>query len=444
MLLLLVLAACSGDRLFWGHTPQHVRSQLDAAERMTAAGRTAEGRALFEEVAATGHPEAIIRAGRAWLDEPDADRARAIEHFEAAWARRSYRRDQAGLWLARALADDYPDRAIALLEEVDARGERFAAATLAGLLEQHRPGDPRIEGLWRRGAAQDDIGAMVTVAVQYDDREMGERAVRELEARYNGGDRSAGWNLAQLYGPGGPFPDPTLERRWYERAAPDHDASAFALAQILLDQGQTEIGRRWLFRAADRGHAGSQAAVARLLFDSNDPAEVARGEDYARAAAAQGHEGAKLALGRQLTDGRHDAAATAEGLAFLRTAADSGNVWAQSDLGSLLLEGNPQIPRDPETGIAYLVRAAENGHSGAMLTYARALMAGEGVPQDRDEGAYWLRQAAEAEHQWAQLELGRRLIRGDGMSVDTAEGRVWLERSAAQGNQPAARELAAL
>lgn len=441
LLVLLVLGACSGDNLFWGHAPQHVRDQLDAADRLMAAGQTAEGRALFEATAEGGHPEALIRAGRAWLDEPNPDRARAIEHLESAWNRRSYSRDQAGLWLARALAEAAPDRAMALLETVDARGERFAAGTLAQLLETHRPGDPRIEGLWRRAAAQDDIGAMVTVAVRYEDRAVGERAVQELAGRFKAGDRSAGWNLAQLYAANGPFPDPVLERRWLEQAAPDHDASAFAAAQILIDQGQTERGERWLLHAADRGHAGSQAAIARRLFDSNEPARVARGEAYARQAAAQGHEGAKLALGRHLTSGGHAPEATAEGLAFLRTAADEGNVWAQSDLGNLLLEGNAGVPRDPEAGLAYLQRAAQNGHAGAMLTYARAMMAGDGVEGDPGEGIYWLRQAAEAEHQWAQLELGRRLVRGDGMAVDTAEGRLWLERSAAQGNRPAEREL---
>lgn len=439
-----MLAACSGDRLFWGNTPQHVRNQLDAADRLMAAGQTAQGRALFDEAAATGHPEAMIRAGRAWLDEPNANRGRAIAHFEAAWDRRSNRRDQAGLWLARAIADDDPDRAIELLEAVDARGERFAATTLAQLLEEHRPDDPRIEALWRRGAEQDDITAMVTVASRYGDRAVGERAVRELESRYNAGDRSAGWNLAQLYGKDGPFPDPARERRWLERAAADHDPSAFALAQLLIDQGQTELGERWLLRAADRGHPGSQAAVARILFQSSDPDEVARGEAYARRAAAQGHDGAKLALGRHLTTGRHGPEATAEGLAFLRTAADEGNVWAQADLGNLLVEGNAQVPRDPETGLAYLARAARNGHAGAMLTYARALLSGNGIQRDPDEGVYWLRQAAEADHQWAQLELGRRLVRGDGIATDTAEGRRWLERSAAQGNNPAQRELANL
>lgn len=443
-LLALFLAACSADRVYWGNTPQHVRNQLDAADRLMAAGETTAGRSLFDQQAATGHPEAMIRAGRAWLDEPGADRARAQAHLEAAWARNSSRRDNAGLWLARTIAVDDPNRAIELLEAVDARGERFAAGTLAQLLQQHRPDDPRIEALWRRGAEQDDITAMITVARNYGDREMAQRTVRELEARYTGGDRSAAANLAQLYAADAPLADPTRERRWLERAAPEHDASASALGQILIDQGQTEAGQRWIFRAADRGHAGSQAAAARLLFDSSDPAQRSRGETYARRAAAQGHEGAKLALGRLLTDGEHSPEATAEGLEFLRIAADSGNVWAQSELGNRLLEGNARIPRDAEAGLAYLARAAENGHSGAMLTYARALLAGQGVAPDPGEGAYWLRQAAEAEHQWAQLELGRRLLRGDGMTADPGEGRLWLERAAAQGNAPAGRELAGL
>jgi TPR repeat protein len=443
-LLALVLVACSADRLYWGSTPQYVRNQLDAADRLMAAGETAEGRALFEQMAETGHPEAMIRAGRAWLDDPDPDRARAQAHLEAAWARNSDRRDNAGLWLARAIEDENPERAITILETVEARGERFAAGDLAALLQQHRPGDPRIESLWRRGAAEGDVTAMLVVAQDYGDVEVAQRAVSELEARWNAGDASAGSRLAALYAADGPLPDPVRERRWLERAAERHDSSAYALGQYLIDQGQREAGERWIMRAAQRGHPGAQAAAARIMFDSSDPDERALGERLARRAAAQGHDGAMLALGRQLTDGKHSPEETAEGLALLRTAADQGNVYAQNEIGGLLLEGNARIPKEPEAGIGYLLRAAENGHSGAMLNYARALLSGNGVARDPAQGAAWLRQAAEADNEWAQLELGRRLLRGDGMSVDSAEARLWLERSAAQGNGPAGRELANL
>jgi uncharacterized protein len=439
-----VLVACSGDRLYWGNMPQHVRNQLDAADRLMAGGRPAEGRALFDQAAGTGHPEAMIRAGRAWLDEPAADRTRAKAHFEAAWARNSARRDNAGLWLARTIAAEDPERAMTILEGVAGRGERFAAGQLAQLLQQHRPGDPRIEALWRQGAAEGDITAMLVVARDYGDVEVARRTARELEARWNAGDAGAGGNLASLYAARGPLPDPVRERRWLERAAERHPASAVALGQRLIDEGQTAAGQRWIMRAAQQGHPGAQATAARILLDSSDPAERAQGEVLARRAAAQGHDGAKLALGRVLTDGTHSPEATAEGLALLRTAADGGNVFAQNQLGGLLLEGNARVPKDPETGIAYLARAAQNGHSGAMLTYARALLAGNGVAADPAEGAYWLRQAAEADHEWAQLELGRRLVRGDGMTADPAEGRRWLERSAAKGNAPAGRELANL
>ena len=443
-LLAVVLVACSADRVYWGNTPQHVRNQLDAADRLMAAGQTSAGRALFDQAAATGHPEAMIRAGRAWLDPPDADRARAQAHLESAWARNSARRDNAGLWLARTIATEDPDRAIALLEAVDSRGERFAAAQLAQLLQQHRPGDPRIEALWRRGAEQDDISAMLVVARDYGDVEVARRTVRELETRWAGGDVTAGANLAGLYAEGGPLPDPVRERRWLERAAERHPASAVALGQKLIDEGQTEAGERWIMRAAQQGHPGAQATAARSLLGSPDPDMRARGEALARRAAAQGHEGAKLALGRALTDGTHSPEETAEGLALLRTAADAGNAFAQNELGRLLLAGNARVPKDAEAGIAHLARAAENGHSGAMLTYARALLAGSGVARDQAQGAYWLRQAAEAEDEWAQLELGRRLLRGDGMAADPAEGRRWLERSAANGNSNAERELANL
>ena len=125
-------------------------------------GDVAEARERYDAMAETGQPEALIRAGRAWMAEPGADRERASELFELAWNRKSKRRDNAGLWLARSIAEDDPEQAIELLEVVAGRGERGASGQLAKLLIKHHPSDPRIERLLRQAGAEGDTTALLS------------------------------------------------------------------------------------------------------------------------------------------------------------------------------------------------------------------------------------------------------------------------------------------
>lgn len=301
---LLLLAACSSNGLYWGNTPQYVRHQLAVADQLMERGDVAAARERYDEMAETGHPEALIDAGRAWLEEPGADPERAREFFEAAWNRNSKRRNQAGRWLARSIEEEDPEGAIELLETVSSRGERGAAGQLAKLLSKTHPDDPRIEGLLRQAAAEDDITALLALGGDYgDDAALG-RAVQELEAQAADGDAAAANRLAKVYSPKGPLPNAELYLIWLKRAADGGDANAMLnLGRALLDGKivgrDPERGIAWVRRAATAEDNWAQLELGRRLVRGDEvEQDLERGRMWLEKAAAQGNEKAE----RELTE----------------------------------------------------------------------------------------------------------------------------------------------
>lgn len=303
-LALLLLAACSSNGLYWGNTPPYVRHQLAAADELMERGDLAAARERYDAMAETGHPEALIDAGRAWLEEPGADRERARELFELAWTRNSKRRNQAGRWLARSIEDEDPQAAIALLETVTSRGERGAAGQLAKLLIKQQPDDPRIEELLRQAAAEDDITALLALGGDYGDDEALGRAVQELETRAADGDASAANRLARVYSPKGPLPNAELHLTWLQQAARAGDANAMLnYGRALIDgevvEPDPERGIAWVRRAATAEDDWAQLELGRRLVRGDAVAQdLERGRMWLEKAAAQGNEKAE----RELTE----------------------------------------------------------------------------------------------------------------------------------------------
>lgn len=302
MVALLLLAACSSNAAYWGNTPQYVRNHLDAADRLMARGDPETARERYDLMAETGHPEALIRAGRAWLAEPDADPERARELFEAAWSRNSERRNQAGVWLAQTIAADDPERAIEILETVEARGEPRAASELAKLLGEHQPTDPRIEALWRRAGAEGDSGALLTLARDYQDQEALAQAVDMLETRHKAGDSFAANHLARLYAADGPVPDGEREVAWLRRAAERGHASAMLNYGRALLAGEVVTrdpvrGIAWVRRAAETDNPWAQLELGRRLIRGDGvERDPQLGRIWLEKAAAQGNQPAERAL----------------------------------------------------------------------------------------------------------------------------------------------------
>ena len=181
----------------------------------------------------------------------------------------------------------------------------------------------------------------------------------------------------------------------------------------------------------------------------------------------------------------HDGAAVGrsdlEASRWFRLASNLGDAGGAYELGVLLLEGAPGLPKDPVAAREQFERAAAKGHSGALYSlgaialdatsghtpdlaaaaddFKRAALAGDdngaysygvmlregkGTPRDPAESAHWLKRAAENGVIAAQVEYAIMLFNGDGVPKDEAAAVHMLRIAAAKGNPIAQNRLAHL
>lgn len=121
-------------------------------------------------------------------------------------------------------------------------------------------------------------------------------------------------------------------------------------------------------------------------------------------------------------------------------AAESGHPEAQFRVGKkLLMEAAIDAQKAP-AALDWLTRAAENGHTGAMIQLGRMFRSGVGALQNYDIAAEWIQRAASAKDPEGMLELGRFYRDGVGVDKDLISAYVWMNRAAAAHYLEAARE----
>jgi TPR repeat protein len=93
-------------------------------------------------------------------------------------------------------------------------------------------------------------------------------------------------------------------------------------------------------------------------------------------------------------------------LSNLEIAAQAGDTDAQMFLGMLYFKGgDSSLPKNPEIGKAWFMKAIDNGNVCAMVMLGYLYKEGLIVNRDYDEAAHWLRLAADNGGQEAQWEL---------------------------------------
>jgi len=116
-------------------------------------------------------------------------------------------------------------------------------------------------------------------------------------------------------------------------------------------------------------------------------------------------------FGNALADTHSDAnAAHARGdyskeLSLLRPEADSGEAWAQNNLGNLYLFGNG-VPIDDDQAYAWFSKAADQGDAGGEVNLGQMYEQGLGVPPNPPQAASLYLKAAEQDYHggWALLK----------------------------------------
>jgi TPR repeat protein len=120
-------------------------------------------------------------------------------------------------------------------------------------------------------------------------------------------------------------------------------------------------------------------------------------------------------------------------------AAAQGHVESQNDLGELLRDGEPGVPRDRRAAFPWLLAAAKGGHPTAMLSVGYACFYGAGTARDLEEAKRWYERSARhrlptAPPGAAASNLGHMYRKGEGVRQDWDEALRWYHRAARRGS----------
>ena len=121
-------------------------------------------------------------------------------------------------------------------------------------------------------------------------------------------------------------------------------------------------------------------------------------------------------------------------------AARKGDPEAQSRLARAALLAPERSKEETREAIEWLERAAEAGHTGAMIHLGKLYKSGIGTPQNYDLAVRWLGDAARAGSAEGMVEFGRLHRSGVGVKQDAVQAYVWFNRAAAALNMEGVQE----
>jgi TPR repeat protein len=173
--------------------------------------------------------------------------------------------------------------------------------------------------------------------------------------------------------------------------------------------------------------------------------DVAEAVRWYRLASGLGDEQAAFQLGVVLLDGAPDvpkdlAAAKAQ----FEKAAALGHPGALYNLGVLSIEGGESGSPDFATAADYFKRAALAGDDNGAYSYGVLLRQGRGVPLDIAESAHWLKRAADAGIIAGEVEYAIMLFNGVGVDRNESGAAKIFQKAAAHDNPIAQNRLAHL
>ena len=113
--------------------------------------------------------------------------------------------------------------------------------------------------------------------------------------------------------------------------------------------------------------------------------------------------------------------------------AEEGKLWAQLQLGIKYLQGLDGFDKNVAEGVRYIRMAAEGGYVEAKYCLGTVYHDGEGVSQDYNIALDWLRQAADEGNAFAQYRMGGMYYHGEGVDKDYKEALTWYKKAADQG-----------
>ncbi len=124
----------------------------------------------------------------------------------------------------------------------------------------------------------------------------------------------------------------------------------------------------------------------------------------------------------------------------LLAAAREGDADAQFRIGRKVLLDHSRGAEGADEAVAWLRKAADQGHPGAMLQLGKLYRSGIGLTQNYALAAQWIQAAAGAGHDESMVELGRLYRSGIGVERDPIQAYIWFNRAAAARNMEGVAE----
>jgi TPR repeat protein len=232
-------------------------------------------------------------------------------------------------------------------------------------------------------------------------------------------------------------------------AQQDNSDEKFQSAKALLKSPAGDPARLLGFdlmrEAADQGNTKAQSIVGYHLAQGDVvPRSFPDALNYLTRAATDGDTFAAKNL-RHLCESPQSNPPSQKKQAFegLRSAADAGSVPAAAQTAELFYFGcDGTTPQDYAQAAAYLRVAADGGDLKAANMLGVILQ--EGLAEEKDEAtaAKYFEKAAQQGYAKAQANLGRAFISGYGVNRDFVKAFMWLQLSALQGEPTGKNTLA--
>ena len=131
-------------------------------------------------------------------------------------------------------------------------------------------------------------------------------------------------------------------------------------------------------------------------------------------------------------------------LTALRSRAEGGDAKAQYDLSMAYSAGQYGLEKDKKLAAQWALRAAEQGHAGAMYVAGVNHEYGSGTEQDMTRAVEWYRKAAAHQSKSALYKMGTLYEKGKGVSLDVDQALQWYRRAQNVGHPTAGKKIAEL
>jgi TPR repeat protein len=170
------------------------------------------------------------------------------------------------------------------------------------------------------------------------------------------------------------------------------------------------VSLQWFQKAADFGNHFAEAEIANAYWNGfapyrQDYAEAVRW--YSKAVADPAQVYAENYLGIAYRDGTGVQADRAVSLQWFQKSADSGNHFAEAEIGSAYWNGIPPYRQDYAEAVRWYLKAAVDPEQvNAMKQLGLAYRDGTGVAADKALSYKWFRQGAENGETFSAAEIG--------------------------------------